>query len=294
MTNNQRTIQFGILLRTRHRLSNTPIVYRLRRHASLRSMTYFGGAALLLTLGNRLYNPDTNWSPYATAVTLAPLGYAWTYVFVRLRDDDTTAWNHLLRRQCVGQIGVGVALGTTSFLFVLGVAAAKKWVRLPAWGWEQTSASHVIRWLLLLAVGQLAVAWNEEVVMRGYGLHSVSLVVGKPAAAIGLTTLDAWAHGPGLRIFVGQGMVGLVLMILRLRTGALWMPIGYHFAWNYMQTAIFGPANTYPSLRPLHVTGPSSWLGQPGSPEPGVLSTLVHVGLAVVSVWTWWRRRSKQ
>jgi membrane protease YdiL (CAAX protease family) len=185
-------------------------------------------------------------------------------------------------------------LGTSSFLLVLGVAAAKKWVHLPAWGWEQTSFSQVVRWLLLLAVGQFAVAWNEEVVMRGYGLHSLSVVVGKPAAAIGLTTLDAWAHGPGLRIFVGQGMVGLVLMILRLRTGALWMPIGYHFAWNYMQTAIFGPPNTYPSLRPLHVTGPSSWLGQPGSPEPGILSTLVHIGLAVVSVWTWWRRHSKQ
>lgn len=41
---------------------------------------------------------------------------------------------------------------------------------------------------------------------------------------------------------------GATLMLLRLHTDALWMPIGYHWAWNVLQTAVFGVPHSAPSL----------------------------------------------
>lgn len=274
-------------------LRNNFVIHRLQRHAGLRSITYLAGAAVLLNTGYRLYDPNSFWTPYATAVTIAPVGYAWTYAFVTLRNEDKVAWSHVLRRQNIIDAGTGIALGTSAFLLIVGVAAAKGWARLPEWGWEQDPSLAVVRSLLLLAVGQVTLAWNEEVVFRGYGLQSASSAISCPGAAVGITVLDAWAHGSDPSTLVGQSAIALVLLILRLQSGALWMSVGYHFAWNYMQTAIFGPPNKLPSLRPLHVTGSTLWLGRPGYPEPGILSTLVHVGIAVIATWVWWSRSKK-
>jgi uncharacterized protein len=82
---------------------------------------------------------------------------------------------------------------------------------------------------------------------------------------------------------------GTTLMLLRLHSDALWLPVGYHWAWNVLQTAIFGASDSAPSLRPLHVHGPERWMGKPGAPEPGLLSTLVQLVMALL-VWLWMRR----
>ena len=44
-----------------------------------------------------------------------------------------------------------------------------------------------------------------------------------------------------------------------------------------------------PSIRPLQVQGPQRWMGRPGAPEPGLLSTLVHLVIALL-LWLWMRR----
>jgi hypothetical protein len=86
---------------------------------------------------------------------------------------------------------------------------------------------------------------------------------------------------------------GTTVMLLRLHSDALWLPVGYHWAWNVLQTAIFGAPDAAPSLRPLHVDGPERWMGRPGQPEPGLLSTLVHLVMALL-VWLWMRRSGPQ
>jgi membrane protease YdiL (CAAX protease family) len=69
---------------------------------------------------------------------------------------------------------------------------------------------------------------------------------------------------PGFALYQGldpQQVLGMLagsatLMLLRLHSDALWLPIGYHWAWNTLQTAIFGTPGSAPSLRPLQVHGP--------------------------------------
>ena len=87
---------------------------------------------------------------------------------------------------------------------------------------------------------------------------------------------------------------GATLMLLRLHTDALWMPVGYHWAWNVLRTAIFGAADSAPSIRSLRVHGPERWMGKPGEPEPGLLSTLVHLAMALL-IWLWmWRAEARR
>ena len=99
-------------------------------------------------------------------------------------------------------------------------------------------------------------------------------------------------HGLDPEQLPGMLAGGTTLMLLRLYTDALWMPVGYHWAWNVLQTVVFGAPDSAPSLRPLQVHGPERWMGQPGQPEPGLLSTLVHVVTALL-VWLWMRRRPR-
>jgi membrane protease YdiL (CAAX protease family) len=79
------------------------------------------------------------------------------------------------------------------------------------------------------------------------------------------------------------------LTLLRLRSGGLWLPIGYHWAWNVVQTAVLGAPDAAPSVRPLHVHGPRRWMGWPGHPEPGLLSTLIHLAVVLLA-WVGMRR----
>ena len=41
--------------------------------------------------------------------------------------------------------------------------------------------------------------------------------------------------------------------------------------------------------RSFWVHGPERWMGKPGQPEPGLLSTLVHLVMALL-LWLWMRR----
>ncbi len=133
----------------------------------------------------------------------------------------------------------------------------------------------------------LAVAGAEELVFRGYGFHTLQQAVGTPLASGMLTSLFTLAHGTATQSLLGQGALGLALVGLRLTGGSLWLPFGYHFAWNYAQTAVLGPPE-WPSLQGLNVQGPYQWMGRPGHPEPGGLTIVVNLLIAAGAAVMWW------
>ena len=153
--------------------------------------------------------------------------------------------------------------------------------------------SEVLRSATLLGVGHLAVAWNEETVFRGYGFETVREALGQGKAVAVLILGFALYHGLDPQQLIGMLAGGATLMLLRLHSDALWLPVGYHWAWNVLQTAVFGAPESAPSIRPLQVQGPERWMGKPGQPEPGLLSTLVQLVMALL-LWLWMRRGGMQ
>jgi membrane protease YdiL (CAAX protease family) len=258
----------------------------LQRRPEVRSVVYLSGAAALLRVVAGVYAQYPEIGKYALHITVLPFGAAWTYAFIRLRREDLIAWKQVEWQHGVRQVGTGALLGAGAFALFCGAAAACGWARLPAWGWAHATPSAILHTVFATAPEFLAAAFNEELVFRGYGLDTASAAVGRPAAIAGLTALFAWAHGRSFNppVLAGTAAAGLALVALRMRSGGLWMPVGYHFAWNYVQTAVLGPADQAPSLRPVQFDGPELWLGRPGYPEPGLLATLVNLLVTLLCV----------
>ncbi|GAC1553864.1 MAG: hypothetical protein NVS2B7_29810 [Herpetosiphon sp.] len=250
-------------------------------------MVYLSAAAASLQATTRLYGLDAEWAPAAIHVTTTPLVFALTRAFARLCNQDRRRWNRIPVRRGLAHYGTGLALGSGAFLSMVGMAYSAGWVVCPAWGWEGRSKVPVVRSLLLFGIRHTAVAWNEEMVFRGYGLDTVTKAVGRPTGIVGLAVLFSRAHGRNLQVMAAQGALAIALTSLRLESDSLWLPVGYHFAWNYVQTAVLGPPE-WPSIRPLHVTTHNNWLGHPGYPEPGYLAIIVHLAVALAAVIVWW------
>jgi membrane protease YdiL (CAAX protease family) len=260
----------------------------LRRSPLIRGISYLGLVAVSLELVWRLHKPTGPYAVVSLHLSALPVIATVTYAYASLRLEDRIHWRALPLRRGVVQALQGIGLGTSAFLVWVGIAAARGWVSAPMWGWERTSVTDVAQSVVLLSVGHLAVAWNEEMIFRGYGFDTFQVAIGQRAASMVLIPLFALYHGLDPQQLLGMTAAGLLLTLLRLHSGGLWLPLGCHWAWNTMQTAILGPAGELPSVRPLQIHGPDHWIGRPGSPEPGLLSTLITFALALL-VWLWMR-----
>jgi len=128
-------------------------------------------------------------------------------------------------------------------------------------------------------------ATNEELVFRGYPFQKLVESLG-PAGAVAVgSVFFGLVHlgNPDHTVFstLNTMLMGIPLCIAYLRTRALWMPVGIHFAWNYVEGFIFGlPVSGFRFPAPLlspRVHG-SDWLtGSAYGPEGGLICTIVVV-----------------
>jgi membrane protease YdiL (CAAX protease family) len=272
----------------KQRSAKNLIVDHIRHTPLTRSLVYLGGAAATMELAWRVFHPTGSYALVRLHLASMPLLAAWTYACASLQPGDRVHWHQIPVRHGIQQLFIGAGLGAGAIAAWIGVAATQGWVTAPAWGWEQTSVQAVTQALAIQAVGHLAVAWNEEMICRGYGLDTLRRAIGWWGAGSVMTVLYAVGHGLNSQIFIGEAALGTTLLLLRLRSGGLWLPIGYHWAWNYLQTGILGAPDAEPSLRPLQVQGPALWTGRPGHPEPGLLSTLINLIVALgIILWIW-------
>jgi hypothetical protein len=135
----------------------------------------------------------------------------------------------------------------------------------------------------------LITATNEELVFRGYPFQKLVESLGPPGAVAVSSAFFGLAHlGNSHHTWistVNTMLVGIPLSIAYLRTRSLWMPVGMHFTWNYVQGFVFGlPVSGYtfsPSLLKVQVHG-AAWLtGSDYGPEGGLLSTVAIVGAGI-------------
>jgi membrane protease YdiL (CAAX protease family) len=109
--------------------------------------------------------------------------------------------------------------------------------------WTAATIRQLIEVSLLLLIG----AAYEELGFRGYAFQRLVLAIG-PIGAVAV--FSAWFGAVHLANpsaggilswgFLNTILVGVLLAVAYLRTRALWMPIGIHFAWNYSLGVLFG------------------------------------------------------
>jgi uncharacterized protein len=140
--------------------------------------------------------------------------------------------------------------------------------------------------LLVLAVAALA----EEVAFRGYPFQRLIEATGPTVATLLLSFLFGIIHlnnpGATLASTLVTVFAGWLLSVAYLRTRALWVGWGFHFAWNASMGILFGlPISGITNFSPVissNTVGPFWITGGQYGPEGGLVAGLVLIVLIFV------------
>lgn len=136
------------------------------------------------------------------------------------------------------ELGAGAALGLALISLCVAIIAVCGQYKL-----EMRSVPALPQVALVLWVG-ITAATLEEIAFRGYPFVTLIKAIGRWPAAVAMSLLFAAGHllNPHWTLigFANTALVGLLLSVSYLRTGALWMAIGIHFAWNLALGTLYG------------------------------------------------------
>lgn len=136
---------------------------------------------------------------------------------------------------------VGILIGAmpVSLVVVFALLAGHGTIAVSSFALASLAAAL----LPMLLAGFLLAAW-EEFVLRGYLLRQLSIGLNPMAGVIITGVLFGLMHSgnPGAN---WQGLLytaigGILMGLWMVRSGSLWLLIGYHFGWNATASALFG------------------------------------------------------
>jgi len=179
-------------------------------------------------------------------------------------------------------IGIGAAL-IGLVVAILVVLGAIRYAGLSGPPKEMLSGFEVAAGILFLA------AAFEELAFRGYGFQRLVEAFGALGAVVVFSGLFGLVHllNPGATMLstASTALSGVLLSVAYLKTRALWLPIGLHWAWNFFMGPILSlPISGLdfgPTLLRVQISG-ATWLtGGAYGPEGGVV-VIVVVLVAIV------------
>ncbi len=186
----------------------------------------------------------------------------------------------------------GMAMGFAAISLLLGALRAAGVFQL---GNEGLHGPELWKYASLWACTFLAVGFFEEFLFRGYLLFTLTTRIGFWPAALLASAIFGGVHiGNSGETWLGAlsaGSIGLLFCLMLRRTGSLWLPIGFHAAWDWGETFFYGVPDSG-EVAPGHLfnaslTG-SKWLsGGSVGPEASVLCILLIVILFVLFAVLW-------
>ena len=147
-------------------------------------------------------------------------------------------------------------------------------------------------WLtaVLVVAGAALATLASEIAYRGYSLRRLQESVGRTPAVVLISLVYALV----VELHFGNGRIAMVAFLFNvllsagwLRTRAIWLSWGLHFAWNVSLGLLFGlpvfDGGDLASVIQGQVRGHSHWLGAPMGPIGGWWTAVVLlIGLAVL------------
>lgn len=155
----------------------------------------------------------------------------------------------------------------------------------------------ILRYAAFWAIATLLVGVFEEIAFRGYVQHTLSSALGFWPSALLISAVFGATHLLDRTYtwfgVVSAGMFGLLFSLTLFRTGALWLAISFHAAFDYSQIFLFSPSNgavkTSAHLLTSSLHGPLWLTGGTVGPEASVNGLGVLV--AVFLLFNWLRPR---
>lgn len=152
--------------------------------------------------------------------------------------------------------------------------------------------SHQFFLLFVNLLTLLVAALAEEIAFRGYPFQRLIDAIGPTLATLGMSVLFALIHLLNTNATAASTLVtilaGWLFSIAYLRTRALWLPWGLHFAWNASMGLLFGlPVSGLITFNPVITTNSvgAVWLtGGEYGPEGSAVAVIVLLLLTIVLV----------
>jgi membrane protease YdiL (CAAX protease family) len=196
-----------------------------------------------------------------------------------------------IRQAFRGQFWQGVAIG---FASITALLCAMRLAGVFHFGSLALQGAAIWKYAAAWALAFLVVGFFEEFSVRGYPLFTLTTGMTFWPSAILLSIFFGLGHrGNSGEDWVGvatAGGVGLLFALLLRRTGNLWMPIGFHAAWDWGQTYFYGVADSgligKGHLLNSTTYGPRWLSGGSVGPEGSWLCVFLLIILAVIfAIW---------
>jgi len=203
------------------------------------------------------------------------------------------------RRLFAPPLWAGALAGIAAIAIVVGAMIASGAAHVA--GFATTGGAALLS-AALWAATFLAVGLAEELFFRGYPQATLGATFGYWPAAIALSLLFGVLHSfnPGESI-VGKSEVvvfGLFMCVALRRFGDLRWPIGFHAAWDWGQTYLFGVGDSgvvgAGALLHTEVAGPSFLSGGSAGPEATIFTPVMLGAIALGLVLSRSRRQTAQ
>ncbi len=245
--------------------------------------------ALLMYAGAQMAGDISaiDWVNWIIAIAVSAAMIALYAVFVKWFEKHPA--RDIPRSKLVGDTAKGLAVGAVFMAAVVLVMMAFGLYRITGAGTDRPLAI-ISAFFLFLYVGV-----GEEILFRGVLFRWIDEKWGFVAAlTVSALLFGAMHYGqPGATWWSSLAIAieaGLLLGAAYKYSGTLWLPIGIHWAWNFVQGNVFGfqvsGGNAGKSLLQATVNGPDCLTGGAFGAEASIITVILGLGL---SVWFLWR-----
>jgi len=214
-----------------------------------------------------------------------------SWVMSRIERRRVAEYGLPLRRAFRRQFWQGVVIG---FLAITALLVCMRFAGVFRFGTIGVHGFELFKYAVLWGAAFLVVGLFEEFFFRGYALFTLTTGMTFWPSAVLLSAIFGLLHkgnsGENLVGALEAVAAGLLFCFLLRRTGDLWMPIGFHAAWNWGETFFYGvPDSGYPAKGHLFnptFAGPVWLTGGSAGPEGSWLCiALLAILWIVFGLW---------
>lgn len=186
------------------------------------------------------------------------------------------------------QVGIGLLVGIGFFVVVVGAMALCGIYKVTAVHWNFYS---LFTQLLLF----LSVAVCEEVLFRGILFRFIDSRWNTWIALAVSALVFGFVHLTNSNATVWSSVAiaieaGLLLGAAYKFSGTLWLPIGIHWAWNFVEGNVFGFAvsgNDVDSIITPTISSPDILSGGAFGAEASIFAVILGLALSAWFIWKW-------
>ena len=229
--------------------------------------------------------------PLSTIAAVATLYAFKKYLSWYVEDGESLSFGGKAR-----MMGIGWAVSAVNFLAIIVCLFLCGCYRIVNVEFDVASQLSWLSFFLLVGV-------VEEVIFRGILFR---LIADKWNIAVGLTTsslLFGLAHlgNPGATLWAALAIAlasGWLFGMAYAYHQTIWVPVGMHWAWNYLEGGVFGcsvsgtPLDYRPLITPK-ISGTDLLSGGAFEPEASIICVAIGIGISIVYTVLYIKKRKR-